>query len=83
MNQLQLFTDNDYTQHKKYVNGILKSKEELIELAKQEGRKKIFRALSFGAGTQSAHLLEAHFRNEVHYDYIVFSDTRRRTPVYT
>ena len=31
--------------------------------------------LSFGAGTQSTHLLEEHFKGNIHYDYIVFSDT--------
>lgn len=73
--QLSLLTDNDYTQHKKYVQGILKSKTEIIEVAKAEGRTQIYRVLSFGGGTQSSHLLEAHFRGEIEYDYIVFSDT--------
>ncbi|MGP0580248.1 hypothetical protein ACTP13_25065 [Paenibacillus peoriae] len=31
--------------------------------------------LSFGGGTQSTHLLEQHFRGEIHYDYIIFADT--------
>lgn len=73
--QLSLLTDNDYTQHKKYVQGILKSKTEIIEVAKAERRTQIYRVLSFGGGTQSSHLLEAHFRGEIEYDYIVFSDT--------
>lgn len=81
--QLELFQDHDYRQHKKYINGLLKSKEEIIEIAKNEGRTKLYRVLSFGGGTQSAHLLESHFRGEIEYDYIVFSDTRRRTTLYT
>src|SRR5699024_8176509 len=31
--------------------------------------------LSFGAGTQSTHLLEQHLRGEIDYDFIIFSDT--------
>ncbi|MEK4487894.1 hypothetical protein MHH81_20515 [Psychrobacillus sp. FSL H8-0484] len=72
--QLQLFEINDYKQHKKYVNGVLKSKKEIIEIAKSEGKTKIYRVLSFDGGTQSSHFLEAHFRNEIEYDYVVFSD---------
>lgn len=67
--------EKDYKQHKKYTNGILKSKEEIIKIAEDSGRTKIYTVLSFGGGTQSAHLLEAHFRGEIDYDYIVFSDT--------
>lgn len=84
--QLELFQINDYQKHnqidgyqkhKKYVNGLLKSKEEIIQIAKNEGRTKIYRVLSFGGGTQSAHLLESHFRGELgyEYDFVVFSDT--------
>lgn len=73
--QLELFQCNDYRQHTKYINGLLKSKEEIINIAKEEGRTEIYRVLSFGGGTQSSHLLEAHFRGEIDYDYIVFSDT--------
>lgn len=65
----------DYRLTKKYLNGYLKSKEEILEIAKSEGKDKIYRVLSFGGGTQSSHLLEAHFQNLVKYDYIVFSDT--------
>lgn len=74
MEQLSLFNDNDFRQHKKYIEGILKSTEEIMEIAKAKGQTKIYRVLSFGGGTQSSHLLENHFRNEI-YDYIVFSDT--------
>lgn len=73
--QIELFQNNDYRQHKKYVNGILKSKNEIIEIAKNEGKTKFYRVLSFGGGTQSSHLLESHFRGEIDYDYIIFSDT--------
>lgn len=72
--QLELLKD-DYRQHKKYANGILKSKDEIIEIAKSEGRTKIVRVLSFGGGTQSSHLLDMHFKGLIDYDYIVFSDT--------
>lgn len=75
MQQLELFTDNDYRQSKKYRNGIFKTKEEIIEIAKSEGKTKIYRVLSFGGGTQSSHLLEAHFRGEIEYDFCVFSNT--------
>ncbi|MBG9693163.1 hypothetical protein ABD91_20700 [Lysinibacillus sphaericus] len=73
--QLELLQDNDYRQHKKYINGVFKSKEEILRIAESEGRTKIYRVLSFGGGTQSSHLLEAHLRGEVKYDWIVFSDT--------
>lgn len=73
--QLELFQDNDYTQTKKYINGVLKTKHEIIEIAKNEGKTKFYRVLSFGGGTQSSHLLESHFKGEIDYDYIVFSDT--------
>lgn len=72
--QMELLKD-DFRQHKKYVNGILKTKDEIIEIAKSEGRTKIVRVLSFGGGTQSSHLLDLHFDGLIDYDYIVFSDT--------
>lgn len=72
--QMELLKD-DFRQHKKYVNGILKTKDEIIEIAKAEGRTKIVRVLSFGGGTQSSHLLDMHFDGLIDYDYIVFSDT--------
>ena len=73
--QLKLFNDNDYRQHKKYLNGFLKSKDEITQIAAAEGRTKIYKVLSFGGGTQSSHLLEEHFLGKIDYDYIVFSDT--------
>lgn len=75
MEQLELLRDNDYTQTKKYMNGILKTKNEILDIAKSEGKTSFYRVLSFGGGTQSSHLLEAHFRGEIDYDYIIFSDT--------
>ena len=45
-----------FKEHPKYQKGILKTKEELIELAKGQGRERIFHVLSFGGGTQSGHL---------------------------
>lgn len=73
--QLELFQDNDYTQTKKYIEGIFKTKDEILEIAESEGKTKIYRVLSFGGGTQSSHLLEAHLMGQITYDYIVFSDT--------
>ncbi|MFE8703962.1 hypothetical protein ACFYKX_25650 [Cytobacillus sp. FJAT-54145] len=74
--QLTLFElENDFRQHKKYINGLLKSKDEIIHLAKTEGKTRFYNVLSFGGGTQSSHLLEEHFRGNIDYDYIVFSDT--------
>lgn len=74
MSQLELIND-DYTQHKKYINGYLKTKEEIIKITESEGRTKIIKVLSFGGGTQSSHLLDMHFDGLIDYDYIVFSDT--------
>lgn len=74
MQQLELL-NVDYTQHKKYVNGLLKSKKEINDIAESEGQTKVYKILSFGGGTQSAHLLDMHFKGEIDYDYIVFSDT--------
>lgn len=73
--QLELFQDNDYSQTKKYINGVFKTKEEIMEIAENEGKTKIYRVLSFGGGTQSSHLLESHFLGEIDYDFIVFSNT--------
>lgn len=66
---------NGYREHKKYQNGLLKSKQEIRAIAEAEGKKRFYEVLSFGGGTQSAHLLEEHFQGRIHYDYIVFSDT--------
>lgn len=74
MQQMELF-GRDYRMHKKYLDGVFKSKAELIEKFREEGRTKIYHVLSFGGGTQSSPLLEMHFRGEIHYDYIVFADT--------
>ncbi|WP_339273540.1 hypothetical protein MKY59_20795 [Paenibacillus sp. FSL W8-0426] len=73
--QLALFDMQDYRQHKKYLDGVFKTKAELIQQFREEGRDQIYHVLSFGGGTQSSHLLEMHFRGEIHYDYIIFSDT--------
>ncbi|WP_235851674.1 hypothetical protein [Heyndrickxia camelliae] len=76
MEQLTLFKDTrDYREHKKYRNGIFKAKSEIREHLIRNGKKRIYDVLSFGGGTQSAHLLEEHFRGNIHYDFIVFSDT--------
>ncbi|MGP3788498.1 hypothetical protein [Paenibacillus sp. 1A_MP2] len=72
--QLDLF-QTDFTEHRKYLDGVFKSKEELIKKFQEEGRDKIFHVLSFGAGTQSTQLLEQHFRGLIHYDFIIFADT--------
>lgn len=76
--QLSLWEDpRDYREHVKYINGTFKAKEELIEQLKSEGKDNIYHVLSFGGGTQSSHLLEAHLRGETStkYDFIVFADT--------
>lgn len=65
----------DYRHHKKYLTGKFKSKQEIIDKLKAEGKDDIYHVLSFGGGTQSAHLLEDHLQGKIHYDYIVFSDT--------
>ena len=66
---------NDYRSLDKYKKGVFRPKEDIMELSESIGRKNIYKVLSFGAGTQSTHLLEMHFRGEIDYDYIVFSDT--------
>lgn len=64
-----------FREHKKYLSGVFKTKDEiLIELA-EKGITKVYHVLSFGGGTQSTHLLEAHFKGEIHYDFIIMSDT--------
>lgn len=74
--QLQLFENHiDFKAHKKYRNGVFKTKAEIKEDLRQQGIDKIYYVLSFGGGTQSAHLLEKHLQGEIHYDYIIFSDT--------
>jgi hypothetical protein len=74
--QLELFEAiPDYRGHKKYRQGVFKTKREIESELAVLGIDKIYYVLSFGAGTQSTHLLEQHFRGEIHYDYIIFSDT--------
>lgn len=75
MVQLELLQNNDFRKHKKYLNGTFKTKQEIVDLLKSEGKTDIYFVLSFGGGTQSTHLLEEHFKGNIHYDYIVFSDT--------
>lgn len=65
----------DFRLHKKYRTGVFRTRADLAESLRQEGRDRIYHVLSFGGGTQSAHLMEQHLRGEIHYDYIVFSDT--------
>lgn len=69
------FFGNDFRQHQKYIDGVFKTKEEIIDHCYKQGKDDIYHVLSFGAGTQSTHLLEEHFKGNIHYDYIVFSDT--------
>lgn len=66
---------NDYRGLAKYQKGIFKTRDELVELHKLHGRTKIYHVLSFGGGSQSTHLLEEHVNRNIHYDYIIFSDT--------
>ncbi|MBJ6361821.1 hypothetical protein ACFOQM_11040 [Paenibacillus sp. GCM10012307] len=73
MKQIEWF--QDYRQHKKFIDGVFQEKDVILQNLKDEGKERIFHVLSFGGGTQSAHLLEQHFRGEIHYDYIIFSDT--------
>lgn len=76
MQQLELFSDIlDFRLHVKYRKGVFKTKEEITQELIESGRSQIYRVLSFGGGTQSAHLLEQHLRGCIHYDLIVFSDT--------
>lgn len=72
--QTTLF-EPDYRTHKKYQNGLFKTKKEIERIAKDAGKTEIIRVLSFGGGTQSSHLLDLHFKGHIHYDFIIFSDT--------
>lgn len=65
----------DFRQHEKYQNGVFKTKSEIEDYLKNKGYEKIYYVLSFGGGTQSTHLLEEHFRGNIYYDFICFSDT--------
>lgn len=74
--QMVMFDDiRDYSQHKKYRSGVFKTKSEIEQELINQGKTSIYHVLSFGAGTQSTHLLEQHFRGEIDYDYIIFADT--------
>ncbi|KQY83684.1 hypothetical protein ASD24_29600 [Paenibacillus sp. Root52] len=74
--QMSMFDEApDFRLHSKYRKGVFRTRKELVDSLKEEGRDKIYHVLSFGGGTQSAHLMEQHLRGEIHYDYIVFSDT--------
>lgn len=74
--QLELFDEvRDYRGHSKYRNGTFKTKSEIVEEFKAEGKHRIYRVLSFGGGTQSSHLLEQHLQGKIDYDFIVFADT--------
>ncbi|TYA10968.1 hypothetical protein FRY98_24695 [Paenibacillus faecis] len=76
MEQLELFDlAPDFRSHKKFKNRIFREKAELELELRQQGRDEIVYVLSFGGGTQSAHLLEQHLQGRIHYDYIIFSDT--------
>jgi hypothetical protein len=76
MKQLSLFEETrDFRMHKKFRDGVFKTKRQIEEELQSKGVDQIYRILSFGGGTQSAHLLEQHFRGLIHYDYIIFSDT--------
>lgn len=65
----------NFKDHIKYKNGVFKTKSELVEMLKNQGKSKIYHVLSFGGGTQSTHLLEEHFKGNIHYDAIVMADT--------
>lgn len=78
LEQLTLFEDEkNFREHLKYRNGVFKSKEEIINELKREGKERIYHVLSFGGGTQSAHLYDAHLKGELDYKYdlVIFSDT--------
>jgi len=65
----------DFRTHKKYKDGVFKTKQEIEQELHQKGIEHIYYVLSFGGGTQSAHLLEEHLQGKRHYDFIIFSDT--------
>ncbi|WP_337035218.1 hypothetical protein [Paenibacillus illinoisensis] len=72
--QLDLF-EIGFSDHRKFIDGVFKTKEQLVDQFKEEGRCKIYHVLSFGGGTQSTHLLEQHLQGQIHYDYVIFADT--------
>ena len=65
----------DFRETKKYKDGIFFTKKELEKELFKRGFDTFYYALSFGAGTQSTHLLEDHFQGKIYYDYIIMSDT--------
>lgn len=65
----------DFKTHKKYQNGVFKTKKEIEKEMYEKGITEIYYVLSFGGGTQSTHLLDEHFKNNIYYDYIIMSDT--------
>lgn len=77
MTTLQAQTTHEpaFRTHKKYQNGLFKTKDELLRMAEENGQTHVIRILSFGGGTQSSHLLDLHFKGEINYDYILFSNT--------
>ena len=75
MKQICMDLGINFREHKKYKKGIFKTKKEIEKELKEKGIKKIYYVLSFGGGTQSSHLLENHFKDKIHYDFIIFSDT--------
>lgn len=76
MKQLELFDDiRDFRNHRKFRDGVFKTKSDIELELRDEGRSRIYHILSFGGGTQSTHLLEQHFRGDIHYDMIIFADT--------
>lgn len=79
MNQLDMFEhlekQFDVRNLPKYKSGQLMTKSELEMKLQNSGQNRIFKVLSFGAGTQSSHLLEEHLRGNIHYDAIIMSDT--------
>ncbi|UOE58237.1 hypothetical protein IRB79_27205 (plasmid) [Cytobacillus oceanisediminis] len=76
LEQLELLGEmKDFRLHKKYREGVFKTRSEIMREMNEEGRTRIFSVLSFGGGTQSTHLMEMHLQGEIDYDYIIFSDT--------
>lgn len=74
--QMTMFDEApDFRLHSAYRSGVFRTRADLAEGLREEGRDEIYHVLSFGGGTQSAHLMEQHLRGEIHYDYIAFSDT--------
>lgn len=74
--QLELFEEfRDFRLHRKYRDGVFKTKFEIEQDLLDQGKTRIYRVLSFGGGTQSAYLMEQHLRGKIDYDYIIFSDT--------